>query len=466
MVGALAVENVSAVLANYIVGAKISDLPADVQHQAKRTFLNFIGCAVGGARDDSVNATARALARFSGPASATVLGRGERYDPLLAALLNGMSSAVNSFDDTHAQAVVHAGGPVASALLAYSETQTVSGADFILAYALGVEVVCRTSKAISVPPASAGLNWIQTGICAGVGAAAAVGKLMNLGAPQLVWAIGVAAAQAGGIRGLSRSMCFSLMAGQAAQSGLKAALMAQQSFTSVSDPLGAKYGFAESYSNAANLSALTDGLGTSFEILSNTFKPYPCGVVIHPAIEACLDTIRDRALAPDEVDHVEIEVNPTSATLADLVHPRDPSEAQMSLQHWVAAAIHDRQAGVRQSRPDKLADSSISSLRSKIRIKRNDAVHRESAKITIRRRDGDALRGAVENCRGSQSRPMSDQEIEDKFRIQCAHRLASDDIDAIARAVWSLADVTDCARIAALALGTSQSGEFRDVDQS
>ncbi len=466
MVGARAVSNPTAILANYIAGAKSNDLPADVQHQAKRTFLNFIGCAVGGARDDSVNAAARALARFSGPASATVLGRGERHDPLLATLLNGMSSAVYSFDDTHAQAVVHAGGPVASALLAYSETQRVLGADFILAYALGVEVVCRTSKALSVAPASAGLNWIQTGICGGIGAAAAVGKLMNLGATELAWAIGIAAAQAGGIRGLSRSMCFSLMAGQAAQSGLKAALMAQQGFTSVSDPLGVKFGFAESYSGAADLPALTDGLGAGFEILSNTFKPYPCGVVIHPAIDACLDTIRGRALAPDEVDRVEIEVNPTSATLADLVHPRDPSEAQMSLQHWVAAAICDRQAGVRQSRLDKLVDPSISSLRSKIHVERNDAVPRESAKMTIRLRDGDVLRSEIENCRGSRLRPMTDREIEDKFRIQCADRLGSDDIDAIAKAVWSLADVTDCASVAALALGTPQSGEIRNVDQS
>jgi 2-methylcitrate dehydratase PrpD len=447
------VENVSAILAEYLGGAKLDDLPADVRHQAKRTFLNFIGCAVGGARDDSVNAAAGALAQFSGPAVASVLGRGERYDPLLAALLNGISSAVYSFDDTHAQAVVHAGGPVASALLAYAETQPVSGTDLLLAYVVGVEVVCRTSKAVSVAPASAGLNWIQTGICGGIGAATAVGKLMNLNPAQLAWSIGIAAAQAGGIRGLSRSMCFSLMAGQAAQSGLKAALLAQQSFTGVADPLGAKFGFAESYSGAANLAALTDGLGTKFEILSNTFKPYPCGVVIHPAIDACLDTIRDRALAPDDVAEVEIEINPTSATLADLPHPRDPSEAQMSLQHWLATAVHDRQAGVRQSRPDKLADPSIASLRSKVRITRNDAVHRESARITIRLRDGAELRGAVENCRGSQARPMTDQEIEDKFRIQCADRLAVDDIDAIAKAVWSLTDVTDCAGIAALALG-------------
>jgi 2-methylcitrate dehydratase PrpD len=243
-------------------------------------------------------------------------------------------------------------------------------------------------------------------------------------------------------------------------------LLAQQGFNSVADPLGAKYGFAESYSGATNLAALTDGLGTSFDILANTFKPYPCGVVIHPAIDACLDTIRDSALTPDDVAELEIEVNPTSATLADLPHPRDPSEAQMSLQYWLATTIHDRQAGVRQSRPDKLTDPSIASLRGKVRIARNDAVHREGARITIRLRDGGELRGVVDNCRGSQARPMTDQELEDKFRIQCADRLAADDIDAIAKAVWSLAGVTDCASIAALALGTPQSGDSHNVDQA
>jgi 2-methylcitrate dehydratase PrpD len=443
-------------LADYISAAKFEDLPTAVQHQTKRTFLNFIGCAVGGARDDSVDAAVRALAQFSGPPTASVLGRGERYDPLLASLLNGISSAVYSFDDTHAQAVVHAGGPVASAMLAYVEGRKIAGRRFLLAYALGVETVCRISKAISVAPATGGLNWIQTGICAGLGAAAGVGKLMDLSPKQLAWAFGIAAAQAGGIRGLSRSMCFSLMAGQAAQSGLKAAFMAQQNFTSVADPIEGKYGFAESFANSANLQALTDRLGTSFEILANTFKPYPCGVVIHPAIDACLDAIREQAVLPADVERIEVSVNPTSAKLADLSHPRDSSEAQMSLQHWVATAIHDRAAGVRQSRPDKLADRPIAALRRKIQLIPDGGLRRESATISIRLGNGAVIRRAIERCRGSEFRPMTDQEIEDKFRVQCAERISPSDIDAIAKDVWSLPEVPDCARIAALAQGAGR----------
>lgn len=446
-------DNATATVAQYIAGARLSDLPGNVQHEAQRTLLNFIGCAVGGARDDSVNAAVAALARFSGPASATVLGRGEQFDPFLAALLNGMSSAVYSFDDTHAQAVVHPGGPVACAMLAYAEANKVSGRDFLLAYVLGIEVVCRISKAISVAPATGNFNWVQTGICGGIGAAAAVGKLLNLSPHKLAWAMGNAATQAGGIRGLSKSMCFALMAGQAAQSGLKAALLAEQGFTSADDPIGMKLGFADSYAAAPNMAAFTDGLGTHFEILANTYKPYPCGVVIHPVIDACLDLIRARPLDPTEVECVDVYFNPTSASLADIPDPKDPSQAQMSTQHWVAAAICDRAAGVRQSRTDKLSDPLIARLRDAVRIVADDGQRRESARLSVQLRGGEVLESVVETCRGSERRPMTDQEIEDKFRTQCAGRLATGDIDAAAKAVWSLTEIADCAVIALHAAG-------------
>jgi 2-methylcitrate dehydratase PrpD len=445
-------QTVTQVMTDYVAAAKFDGLPPTVIHQAKRTFLNFIGCAVGGAFDDSVEAAARALEPFAGARGVSVLGRAARHDALTAALLNGMSSAVYSFDDTHAQAVVHAGGPVGSALLAYSQTKTLSGADFVLAFVLGVETVCRLSKAISVAPAQAGLHWIQTGICGGIGAAAAVGKAMNLDPTRLAWAIGIAAAQAAGIRGLSRSMCFSLMAGQAAQAGLKSALLAQQGFNGVADPLGGKLGFLESYSDVSDARALTDGLGTRFEILSNTFKPYPCGVVIHPVIDACLDAVDDGVLDARAVAAIEVAINPTSAKLADLKHPRDSSEAQMSLQHWVAAAIVDGEAGVRQSRTDKLVEPAIAALRDKIAIQPQPEMSRESAGITIHLAGGAVLRRDVQTARGSLSRPMTDREIEHKFGVQCADRLAATPA-ALASLVWSLETLLDCASIAELAMG-------------
>jgi 2-methylcitrate dehydratase PrpD len=298
--------------------------------------------------------------------------------------------------------------------------------------------------------------------CLAIVLAAGEGTRMRSSLPKVLHAIGgrtllahvlTAATQAGGIRGLSKSMCFSLMAGQAAQSGLKAALMAEQGFTSADDPIGVKHGFADSYAGAPNLSAFTDKLGAHFEILANTYKPYPCGVVIHPVIDACLDVVRARPLDAKEIDLIDVIVNPTTVSLANIPDPKDSSQAQMSTQHWVAASICDRSAGVRQSRPDKLTEPAIAVLRATVRIVPDEAERRESARVSIHLRSGEKIDSAVGVCRGSAQRPMTDEEIEDKFRTQCADRIAPSDIDAIAQAAWRLAVAPDGARIAAHALG-------------
>ncbi len=448
-------DNVTATLADFVSSASLATIPDAALHQAKRTFLNYIGCAVGGAWDDAVSVTVNALA-VRGETTASMFGRGENYDFRLAALLNGISSAVYSFDDTHAEAVVHPGGPVGSALMALAQTRPISGADALLAYTLGVEVVCRVSKAVSVAPASAGLGWIQTGICGGIGAAVAVGKLLGFDAQRMAMAIGVAVSQASGTRGLSRSMCFSLMAGHAARSGLEAALMAEQGFISAADSLGTKFGFADIYADTPHLASVTEGLGRRYEIEANTFKPYPCGVVIHPAIDAVLDLLAKRTVAPAEIAQLELDVNPNTAKLSDIRHPQDSLEAQSSLRHWVAAAFVDRKAGVRQSRADKLNAPEISRLREMIVIRPNEAFARDATRLTVHLASGEVLTSAVDHCRGSQSRPMTDAEIEDKFRVQCADCLSPQDIDAIPPMIWSWQNIPDCSPIAERAKGKTR----------
>ena len=448
-------SNPTVALAEYVVAARAEDLPENVELQAVRTFLNIVGCAIGGARHESVETAVRALLKYAGPPEASVIGRGERCDILLASLLNGMSSSVYSFDDTHAQAVVHPGGPVAAAMLALAEVRPVKGADFLLAFALGAEVVCRISKAVSVPPARTKTGWIQTGVTAGLGAAVGVGKLLGLNAQRLSWAMGIAACQAGGMRALTKSMCFSYMAGQAAQAGLRAALMSEQDFTSGVDVLGAKYGFAELYADEANLAALTEGLGSRFEILDNTFKPYPCGVVIHPVIDACLELASQHAFDVRSIKHVSIKINPTAMSVADIRHPQDSFEGQMSLQHWAAAALVDKAAGTAQSRLDKLHQPSIVALRGKIELVKDAAVARDESEVAIGFESGKVLAHRVEHCRGGAARPMTDDELERKFRDQAREALPAASIDALLKACRTLSRQDDVGEIARAAAGTA-----------
>src|SRR5581483_6394756 len=133
---------VTRALARYVVASRPSDLPTAVRKEASRTILNWVGCAVGGSRHETVGIALSALAPFSGPKEATILGRGERVDIFQAALLNGISSHIFDFDDTHLRTVIHPAGPVAPAILALAEHRKVSGLDFLHALVLGVEVEC------------------------------------------------------------------------------------------------------------------------------------------------------------------------------------------------------------------------------------------------------------------------------------------------------------------------------------
>jgi 2-methylcitrate dehydratase PrpD len=234
--------NVTRRLARYVVSARYADLPAPVRKEALRTLLNWTGCAIGGSRHETLDAALGALSPFSGAPQATVIGRRERLDILHAALMNGISSHVFDFDDTHLKTVIHPAGPVVSAILALAEHSPVSGREFLAAMVLGIEVECRIGNAVY--PAHYDRGWHITGTAGVFGAAAASGKLLGLSEQQMVWALGIAAAQPVGLREMFGSMTKSFHPGRAAQNGLTAALLASRNFTSSDTAIEGKSGWA------------------------------------------------------------------------------------------------------------------------------------------------------------------------------------------------------------------------------
>src|SRR5207245_2566714 len=151
-------------------------------------------------------------------------------DVMHAALMNGISSHVFDYDDTHLRTIIHPAGPVASALLALSEYQPISGRDFVNALVLGVETECRIGNAVY--PAHYDIGWHITGTVGPFGAAAAVGKILGLNEQQMVWALGLAAVQPVGLKEMFGSMTKSFHPGRAAQNGLTAAFLASKNYTS------------------------------------------------------------------------------------------------------------------------------------------------------------------------------------------------------------------------------------------
>src|SRR5438874_1302188 len=278
-------------LASYIVSSRIEDIPSDVVHEAKRALLNFIGCAIGGSREPAVETAIRALSPYSGEPVAMLLARRERFDPLYASVINGISGHVFEYDDTTPMNYIHPTPPVASALLAYSSANRTGGREFLHAFLMGFEAESRVGNAVY--PAHYNAGWHITATAGVFGAAAAVGKLLGLSSRQMIWAMGLAATQASGLREMFGSMAKSFHAGHAARNGYFSAVMAKAGFTAGEHAIEGPRGFAAVQASQYDLSKITAGLGKDFQIRYNTYKPYPCGIVVHPTIDGCIDVFRD-----------------------------------------------------------------------------------------------------------------------------------------------------------------------------
>jgi 2-methylcitrate dehydratase PrpD len=209
-------------IARFVASSRWDSIPATVRHEAKRALLNWAGCAIGGCRDESVDTALAVLAEFSGRPQATLVGRSERTDILSAAALNGLSSNILDFDDTHLRTVIHPTVPVAAALFALAERSPVTGAQLMHAFIVGVEVECRVGNAISPEHYDAG--WHITATCGVLGAAVACATLLGIDAQKTAWALGIAANQAAGTTGAHGSMTKSWNMANAARNGLMAAL--------------------------------------------------------------------------------------------------------------------------------------------------------------------------------------------------------------------------------------------------
>jgi len=433
-------------LARFIVGHRGADIPEKVRHEAARSFLNWVGCAVGGSAHETAGCALAALNEFSGPRVATVLGRAERLDVMLAALMNGITSHTFDFDDTHLKTVIHPSGPVASAILALAERSPVGGAEFLHAFILGVEAECRIGNAVY--PSHYDVGWHITGTAGVFGAAAAAGRLLGLDEQQMTWALGIAATQSSGVREMFGTMSKPFHPGNAARNGLLAALLAQANFTSSNQGIEAPRGFAHVLATARDFSQITERLGETWEIALNTYKPFACGIVIHPAIDGCIQLRNEHALKPGDIEGVSLGVHPLVLELTGKKAPQAGLEGKFSVYHSVAAAIIHGAAGEEQYSDAVVRDPAVIVLRDRVTATVEPGVHEDQVRVSIKLRDGRTLEKFVEHAVGSVDRPMSDAQLEAKFRGLAAGVLTGGETERLIRLCWDIGKLKDAADVA------------------
>lgn len=410
-------DPVTLCMADYALAQNWVSLADEVRVHTQRAWVNFVACATGGALMPSVDAAVAGLLSM-GAGEIPSLGRFERTTLSDAALIGSLAASAHTYDDTHLSTITHPTGPVASAILATayqlgSVDRPVNGEQMLNALAIGLELECRVSCAIKA--GGANMGWYMTGLSGAIGAAAAVGRLLNLTHSQMVSALGLAASQAGGLRAAHGSMAITFVPGLAARDGVVAAHLAAADYACNSIAIDGRNGLLQVLTGGHDASLIRDQLGERFESLNNAFKPYPCGIVVHPAIDACLHLQRTYKLAHQDIERITLRVHPDALTLCWRKLPETVLDAQVSLYHWVGSSLVYSAAGIAQGTLNSVMDPAVRRLQECAEVVTDSELKDNQAVVKIHLRDGREVEHFTRDATGSVTNPMNDQQLATKF---------------------------------------------------
>ncbi|MGH2699371.1 MAG: MmgE/PrpD family protein [Actinomycetota bacterium] len=443
----------TAALSEFVAGLSAERIPDEVVHQAKRCLMDWIGVTLAGSADPSADVLLAVADEVAASPQATVLGCGRRTGLLHAVLTNGYLSHVLDFDDTYnpARTTVHGGAPVWPVVLGLSERDEIEGGRALAAFVAGFETEVRI--ALAAGPAHYEAGWHVTGTVGHFGAAAGAANLLGLKPEEVAHALGAAGTQAAGLKGVYGSMGKALHPGKAAMDGLLAALLAQRGFDGSPSILEAKHGFLEVFSPDPDPSLAAEGLGQDWTLLDDGFKPYACGSLTHPTIEAVLALKQEHDLFAGDIAAIEATVNGYVSWVTAKDSPATGLEGKFSIFHGAAVAAVDGAASVNQFTDERVQDPAVVEMRGRVSIVVDDELPKDAARVTLTLTDGRTLTHAIVHNKGTPARPMSDAEIEAKFLDLATEHIGTASARQVADMCWHLEE-TDLGAIVKLCSGT------------
>jgi 2-methylcitrate dehydratase PrpD len=438
---------VTKILAEFVSSHPSNGWTAEVEHEAHRTFLNWMGCAIGAANHESVESSLGAIRDFQPAPQASILGRKDKVDMGGAALINGISSHTFDFDDTHLKTVIHPAGPVASAILALGEHINANGRQMIDSLVLGIDVACRVGNAMY--PDHYLRGWHITGSTGMLGSAAACSRLMGLDLQQTTMALGIASSQPIGMREQFGTMTKPFHPGGAARAGQLSALLAKHGFTASPRALEAGRGYMQTVSTKCDWSEIEHNLGKTFEISLNTYKPFACGIVIHPAIDAC-SQLRAKGVRAEDVERIELRVHPLVLELTGKKNPKDGLEGKFSVYHGCAVGLIFGQAGEGEYADDIVNRADVVALRAKVNATTDTSISEASVDVKAILKNGEEIAIFVKNAIGSVDNPMSDAQLEQKFSNLAEPVIGKEKTRELISTLWNLGQAQDLKHILSL----------------
>jgi 2-methylcitrate dehydratase PrpD len=441
----------SEAIADFAVGTSYDDLPAPVVARAKDLVQDTLAVAWAGTESSGSDDMFAMVTEEGGRADATIWGFGARAPAAGAAFVNGCTSAALDYDSLHLTAMSHAAIVTLPVAFALAEREKLSGREFLAAFAVGYEVLCRLG--LSTREFS---GWFYTSMHGIFGGAVAGAKALRCDREGVVNALGAALSHCGGTQQaiIEKSLTKRMQSAFAARNAVFCAQLGRRGVVAPREAFDGKFGFYAKYEKG-DASVVRDGLGARWELLETMTKKFPSCGCNHAAIEAALQLRDGRRIAVGDIEHMEASISPFMARLVSA--PYNPTgnpqiAAQFSVQYSVASALARGRLGVREILPAAALDESVRALAHRVKVvvdeSRTDPAVM-SAVVRVRLRSGETVEREVVALPGTPENPMTSADVQAKF-AECTSLgvspLSATQASALSARIQSIEEVADMSR--------------------
>ena len=425
-------------LAEFASGVSYGDIPGNVIQRAKEALVDGLGVMLAGCRTDSADAIGRYLEDLGISGNASVIGRKEKRPAQFAALANGISGHAMDYDDTQLPSVpdrvygllTHPTTPVLAASLAVVEETGAGGRELLAAYCAGVEVECKIAEAIN--PQHYKVGFHTTGTIGIFGAAAASAKLLGLGTEKMRHAVGIAASKSAGIRASFGTMTKPYHAGAAAENGVVTAKLARAGYRTTPEALDGQWGFLQVLGGGSAPEVIHGSLGNPYSLVDPgvSIKPYPCGSLIHPSMDAFLELVVENDIRPDDIEEIRLGTSSNVLNPLRYQEPQTALEAKFSIPFCLAILVLERKAGIGEFTDEMPRRPEVRAMMKRVTPYLHEGIEamgyeRMRSLVEVKLKGSRILSRDASTSRGTPERPMSPTELEAKFR-ECAQGVIDD----------------------------------------
>jgi 2-methylcitrate dehydratase PrpD len=444
---------ISEQIAKLAVDLRYEDLPEKVRMRAANLVLDLLGSMIGSKNIESSRIATEVALELGGPEESTIVGRGRKVSAPVAAFANAIQGYAFDFADDHNESNAHPSAATIPASLALGEKLGASGREVIEAIALGNETVCRLGSAFLGKTYYQGFH--PTSTCGTFGAAVSAAKLLKLDVQQTVYAQGIAGSQVGGLMAWNTSGSYTkrLQAGHPAMVGIISAMMAQKGFNGPPEIIEGVDGFMQAYSYQLqyDTSLITDGLGKEWTFADSSIKVYPCCRYSAGHLDACLDLATKHAPDWRKIKHILVRSSDYTIRLLAMPRKRDPQnvvDTQFSMPWQAAIALIDGKIDADTFTEENIHRPDVRELMAKVDWVVDEEFERRypehySCSVTVTMEDGAEYTSVVDDPKGDYRNPVTQEELEAKFRGLAARELDGDRVERLVALVTNIDKLDD-----------------------